>query len=715
MSSSSTADAGIAARRRQQRRLWRGRLLFALALSLLAGLAALTPAADALRRVSIDAQFVARHVVFGPLQPAAASDVVVVAIDEETYRTPPFRDRPRVAWTPHMAKVIEAIDAAGPRAIGYDLVDPTTLDQTDLLPRFDRPMLRALSQSGRAGRLVLGEIRLSGEMIGPHRAQRIAVGGDDNVRLLNLLVDDDAVVRRQARGFGDEDGGAERLSFAVELARRAGAAPPPRDYLINFDTGGDPVPTYSLADLLACAEGGDAAFFARAFRDKVVLIGTALDVEDRHYAATWMMRTRPDPARQTRCALPADPTRFAAVVERRTVPGVRIHAAAINTLTKGLALSEAGPAATFALAAVAMFGFALLFFALPPLGGALAGSAWLALLLAAALLAFRAGTVVPAAHAVAVAALGFATVYAYRFMIEDRDRRRIAHAFGRYLSPDLVDRIAADPASLRIGGERRRVSVMFADLVGYTALTERLADDPERLVAIMNRFLGEASAVVERRSGYVDKFIGDALMAIWGAPVDDPEAERHAVEAALDLREAMARINAELGLDAAGLAPLGIRIGINSGIVVAGNMGGPTRLNYTVTGDVVNLAARLEGANTTYRTTILIGPETAERLDGSVALRPLDRVMVKGRAGAVPIHEVVDRAARIEPARRARLDAFAEALARFQARDFAAASRGFAALETHDPVAGLFAARAARYAAQPPPEDWTGALALDGK
>ena len=231
----------------------------------------------------------------------------------------------------------------------------------------------------------------------------------------------------------------------------------------------------------------------------------------------------------------------------------------------------------------------------------------------------------------------------------------------------------------------------------------------------MNRFLGEASLVIERRAGYVDKFIGDALMALWGAPLDDPEAERHAVEAAIDLRDAMARLNAELGLDGAGLPPLGIRIGINSGVVVAGNLGGPTRLNYPVAGDVVNLAARLEGANRTYRTTILVGPETAERLGPKFALRPLDRVVVKGRAGAVPIHEVVDHAERLDPARRARLDAFAEAIARFQARDFAAAARGFAALEAQDPVAGLFATRAARYADTPPPDDWTGTLVLDGK
>jgi adenylate cyclase len=475
------------------------------------------------------------------------------------------------------------------------------------------------------------------------------------------------------------------------------------------------LPDYSLADMLGCAEGNHAEFFARAFKDKIVLIGTALDVEDRHYAATWLLRARPDSSSQTRCILPGDPQRFAAIVDRRTVPGVFIHAAAINTLSKGLTLHEPGPPAQAGLVAATALSMALLFFALSPLAGATAGAAWLALLLAGALAAFKAGIVLPAATLVAVAGLAFATVYAYRFVVEDRERRRIAHAFRHYLSPDIVERLATDPAALQVGGERRRVTVMFADVVGYTSLTERLADAPERLVAIMNRFLGEASLTIERKAGYVDKFIGDALMAIWGAPLDDPHAERHAVQAALDLRDAMAAINASLGLAAAGLPPLGIRIGINSGVAIVGNMGGPTRLNYTVVGDVVNLAARFEGANRFYGTTILIGAETASRLDAAFVLRPLEAVVVKGRSEAVRLFEVIDRTENVDAAGRARLEAFACAVARYAARDFEAAARAFAALAPDDICAALFAERAARYAASPPPADWTGSLALDSK
>jgi adenylate cyclase len=721
VSSSSVPEAGFAARRRRVqrrrrlRRLWRGRAIFALGFALACGGLALAPATGFLQRISLDALFLARHALFGPLFPLHESDVAVVVIDEETYHTPPFSGRPRVAWTPQIAKVIEAIDAAGPRAIGYDLIDPTSLDQPDLLPRYDRPLLRAFSQAGRAGRLVLGELRLSGEMITPHRGQRIAVGGDDNIRLVNVLVDDDGVVRRQARGFRNEGDGAERLSFVVELARRAGATPPPEDFIINFNTGSSDLPTYALADMLGCAEGNHAAFFARAFKDKIVLIGTALDVEDRHYASTWLLRARPDSSRQARCILPGDPQRFAAIVERRTIPGVFIHAAAINTLSKGLTLRELGRPSHAALVAATALSMALLFFALSPLAGAAVGVAWLTLLLAGTLAAFKAGVVVPGATLVAVAALAFATVYAYRFVVEDRERRRIAHAFRHYLSPDIVERLAADPAALQVGGERRRVTVMFADVVGYTSLTERLADDPERLVAIMNRFLGEASLAIERRAGYVDKFIGDALMAIWGAPLDDPHAERHAVEAALDLRDAMAAINASLGLAEAGLPPLGIRIGLNSGVAIVGNMGGPTRLNYTVAGDVVNLAARFEGANKFYGTAILIGAETASRLDAAFVLRALEEVVVKGRSEPVRLFEVIDRAENVAPVRRERLKAFADAAARYAARDFDAAALAFAALAPDDPCAALFAERAARYAAAPPPPDWTGSLALDSK
>ncbi len=721
MSSSSPAETGFAARRRiveRRRRLlrrWRGRAVFALTFAIVAGAFAISPVADFLQRAAIDGLFFARHTVLGPLFAPATSDVAVVVIDEETYLTPPFADRPRVAWTPHVAKIIEAIDAAGPRVIGYTLVDPTSLDQPDLLPRYDRPLLRAFAQAGRAGRLVLGELRLSGEMISPYRGQRVAVGGDDNLRLLNLLVDDDEVVRQQTRSFRNESGGDERLSFAVELAKRAGAAIPASDYLINFNTGPSDLPEYSFADLLACAEGEKRAFFASAFKDKIVIIGTALDVEDRRYSAKWLLPERPASARQVRCILPGDPSRFDPLVDRRTMPSVFIHAAAVNTLTKGLTLRMLGPTANFVLAALSGLLIALVFFALPPLAGAGVGLVGLALQAGAALLAFAHGIVAPIGSLFVIAATGFAIVYAYRFVIEDRDRRRIAQAFQRYLSPTLVERLAADPSALRLGGESRRVTVMFADIVGYTALTERLAAHPERLVEIVNRFLSFANETIVRHGGYVDKFIGDAVMAMWGAPLDDRDAEAHAVAAAIDLRDGLAAVNREAGLAALGLPPLGIRIGINSGVAVVGNMGSMTRLNYTVTGDVVNLAARLESANTAYRTLILIGEETASRLPDSFVLRALDRVIVKGKTQAIQVFDVIARADRVDAATRARLADFATAMAALLARDFAGARLGFTSLAATDPTAALFAERAAGYAELPPPMDWSGSFALDKK
>ncbi|MBL8571868.1 MAG: adenylate/guanylate cyclase domain-containing protein [Phreatobacter sp.] len=718
MSSSSAADrSSFAARRRrvEQRRralrLWRGRAAVALLFGLIAGLMTVAPWAGPLERAGLDALFVARHWLFGPLFPAERSDVAVVVIDEETYHTHPFAARPRVAWSPYLAAVIEAIDAAGPRVIGYDLVDPTTLDQPDLLPRFDRPLLRALAGPGREGRLVLGEIRLSGEMIGPTRGQRIAVGGDDNVRLLNLIVDPDEVVRRQAISFTTEGGGA-MPSFAVELARRAGAAIPAAEFLVNFNTGPGDLPTYSLGDLLACAEGGRREFFERAFKGKVVLIGLALDVEDRRYGAKWLLPERADSSRQARCLLPANAERFDARIERRTMPGVFIHAAAVNTLTKGLALEPLGPAARFLAVTLAGIAMALIFFALSPPAGLLAGAAAFAAQALGAVAAFRAGLVAPVGLLAATAALAFALVYAYRFVIEDRDRRRISAAFRHYLAPELVDRLAADPDALRLGGERRRITVMFTDLVGYTALTERLGEQPERLVEILNRYLAAASAIVGRQGGYVDKFIGDAVMAIWGAPLDHAQAERHAVEAALDLVAAVAELAATMP---AGDAGLSVRVGINSGVAIVGNMGSESRKNYTATGDVVNLAARLEGANKAYGTTIMIGAGVAARLGDAFVLRELDRLIVKGRTEAERVFEVVGRREAVDARIIARLEAFAAALARYRARDFAAAADAFGALAPVDPVARLYAGRASDYARHPPPADWTGSFALDTK
>jgi len=427
------------------------------------------------------------------------------------------------------------------------------------------------------------------------------------------------------------------------------------------------------------------------------------------------MTNRADAAAQpARCTMAVAPE-AALTLDRSSTPGVLIHAAAINTITKGLYLVPAGPVLRALTVGGAVFLLALAFFALRPLTSAVIGALVLAVLLALALAAFMGGLVLPVVALGLAAALAYALVYAYRFVVEDRERRWIQHAFRHYLAPVMVERLAADPKALRLGGEKKRVTLFFSDIAGFTTISESLKDTPKRLVEILNRYLTVMTQAVEARGGYVDKYIGDAVMAIWGAPLDDAKAEERAVEAALDCFAALAEFNTAVVEGEYGMKPIGTRIGLNTGIAIVGNMGSSSRLNYTVTGDTVNLAARLEGANKEYGSCIMISEDTAAGLDDRFVLKRLDRLVVKGKKEPVTVYAVVGRRAALAEAELARIERFHAALALYDGRAFAEAAAAFDALGPADATAPMYAERCRHYLAEPPPPDWNGAFEMKTK
>ena len=693
---------------------WGRRVALALSLGVASGALAMTPGAEFLARLGIDFLLPARDWFSGPLFPPSDSDVVVVAIDEETYRTAPFAETPRVAWTPMVARVLDAVDGGGAAVIGLDLINPTSLDQPALLPGYDKPLLKSLFKIGRQGRLLLGEARLSQQSIRPYKGQLTAVGGGQNVRPLNLLIDIDEIVRRYRAGVVYE-GGRRDTSFAVELVRRAGGAPPVEDFLINFNTGPNDIPTYSVADLYACAEAGNDAYFARQFRGKIVIFGVVLDVEDRHVAANRLATARLDVAPVDRCVIPFDSEKFGQIIDRRSIPGVYIHAAAANTLSKGIGLKLLSAARSFGVVTVSTAGLILLFFVLPPIAGLGFGLCVLLAEIGLSVIAFSRG-IVPPIGAVALAGiLAFTLIYAFRFMVEDKAKRRIQHAFRHYLAPVLVDQLADNADALTLGGETRRVTVFFSDIVGYTSLSEGLKQQPEKLVDVVNQYFTLVSGVVEARGGYIDKFMGDAVMSFWNAPLDDEDHARHAIDAALDCLARLEDFNRDVVEGKFGLCPIGTRIGINTGTAVVGNMGSTSRLNYTVTGDTVNLAARLESANKTYGSHLMIGEGTRRSLDESYVLRRLDRLVVTGKTQPVRVYEVFGRQGEVDTAVTERIAAFQTALAQYYRRNFAEARDAFAALADGDDTALLYVDRCTHYLAEPPLANWDRAFVAKTK
>lgn len=588
------------------------------------------PAAEWLRGASLDLLVPLRHALFA--QPAPAGRVAVVAIDEETYRRPPFSEMPQAGWSPLLAPVLTAV-AAEAAVVGLDVVYSTSLD--NLQRGYERDFLIALRNAARAGKLVLGKVQHSAHPILPHPSQQVAVGGAAHIRPLNAFEDADGVIRRLPTSFALPDGGRE-AGLATELAQRAGAtALPPVDaagnLLLNFNTAAGAVPTYSLADLHACAAAGRTEYFRDHFAGRVVILATVLDVEDRRLTSRRFVPMTDGVASPPRCIHPAMQLSAA---PRDSIAGVYIHATAVNNILDGRPLQDWSAAAATAVAILLTLLTATAAFLLRlRIGLALIAAALLALPVAAVVL-LQGGSVLPwLSLAAAMAATAAATV-AYRFAVSDRDRRLIARLFSLYLPPVVVERMVAGGRMPELGGEEREVTILFSDIAGFTAISE--ACDPATLVQGLNTYFSTMTDIIEMHGGFVDKYIGDAIVAVFGAPVDDVRHAEQAMRAALKMRDALSADPERFSL--AGL-PLKTRIGLNTGRVLIGNIGSPRRFNYTAMGDAVNLASRLEGANKAYGTSILVSEDTMQAAGDAIVARRVDIVRVVGRAQPVRLYE----------------------------------------------------------------------------
>jgi adenylate cyclase len=228
------------------------------------------------------------------------------------------------------------------------------------------------------------------------------------------------------------------------------------------------------------------------------------------------------------------------------------------------------------------------------------------------------------------------------------DRRRIRLAFAHYLSPTLVERLAQSPQQLVLGGEDRIMTVLFSDVRDFTSIAETYKDNPGGLTSLMNRFLTPLTNAIVARNGTIDKYIGDAVMAFWNAPLNDPIQEADACHAALDMLDCVKGLNEERKQEAAAdgipFMPINVGIGINTGRCTVGNMGSDLRFQYTVMGDTVNLASRLEGQTKTYGLSIMIGSRTASAVADQFALLEIESIRVKGKTEPDLVYTIVGRA-----------------------------------------------------------------------
>ncbi len=423
------------------------------------------------------------------------------------------------------------------------------------------------------------------------------------------------------------------------------------------------------------------------FRDKIVLIG--LDV-----------KASPDPA-SPQAEMFATP--FLIKNQMRT-PGVEIHA---NLVADGLskrAIRELPrmPAVALLIGVLVLAAWLMRnWHPLPALGwacliiGALFSASWL--------LFARYDLWIPVLSPAAAALSLYLVRGGDAFVVERRRKKQIRQAFALYVPPSVVDEMIAHPDRLKLGGTRRVITVMFTDLANFTALSEKM--DAENVAQLLNHHLTAMTRIILQHNGTVGKFIGDAVMAFWGAPLRDPEHAVHACIAAREMQAEMERQRQDL--KAAGLPAVFMRIGINTGEAVVGNMGSEVRFDYTAIGDTVNLASRLEGVNKLYGTSILLSGSSAEIVSGALALRRVDRVRVKGKAKAIDIYTPCD------DTKLAKLGNEAVAAYLEQRWDESVKQwQGVLQLAPEDRIAELYLSRIEHLRRQTP-AGWDGATSLD--
>lgn len=602
---------------------------------------------------------------------SSAAPIVIVAVDEPSYQ------ELRLQWPfPRSlhARLLERLQADGAAAVGFDVVfaEPTT-------PAEDGAFARAIAAS-RA--VVLASLR---EMVDGAKAtmwtevqplpELLAAGalaGD-----IGVQPDADYVVRRRP-----PDG----ETMSAQLARQVGGpGPGPRGELIEYlgPRGTIDTRSYYQAVLPGLLPPG-------FFRGKIVLVGrTSRSAAELRLARADMFNSPFVLGEQGDSAF----------------PGVEIQATLLANRLQGGGLQPVAPqwrlALVLALAALLALTSARLH---PALAAAVTVAGAAAVVVLSWSLFAAAGWWLPPVGPVTALAAAAAATGLLHFVSVRRRGRRLRGLFAQYVPAEVVAQLVEQPGLVRLGGEAREVTVMFTDLAGFTGMSERLS--AEQTVEVLTAYFNAMTPIIHRHGGTVDKYIGDAIMAFWGAPLPDAAHAEHAVSAAIEMQSAMERLAGELR--ERGLPPLAMRIGLHSGPAVVGNVGSDIRFSYTAVGDTVNLAARLEGANKAFGTGILLSEATAARLPPGLPLRVLDVVVVKGKSEPVRVFTPCEDIDLREHS--------AAALSAFQAACWQPAEEHLRALlrrKPQDPAALRLLDRVAQARALPPGAHWSPALALD--
>lgn len=617
---------------------------------------------------------------------AADERIAVVAIDDAS-----LERIGRWPWSRAThAALLGRLQAAGVKTIGYDVNFPEASNATD-----DDALAEALKASGnvvlpielplerKEGGLVYDPQRVVRPL--PQFLRNAQASGHSNTPL-----DDDGVTRRIPLNVAAPDG-SPIPAFAYAVGSVAGVTPkletiPKEEFgLVRVHFPNAPrvgFPLVSAADVLQ----GTADI--TKLKDKIVFIGaTAHDLHDEYYTPT---------------------------SRRLPMSGVEIHASFLDTLIQQAWLR---PVSLWLQALLLVVAGVLLGLFVPRVrlrtSVFLALGLWIVWMIAS-FFAFDQGYLLNLVWPTLVVLFGYLILSVERWVTTERTKGELRGLFGRYLSPVVLEALLRDPSKVTLGGERRHMTVLFSDLRGFTTMSEGLP--PEDLITLLNTYLTAMTDLVFEHKGVLDKYIGDAVMAFWNAPLDQEKHPLLAAETALRMRDKLQAMNADNAFG--GGRTLKVGIGLHTGDMVVGNVGSATRHDYTVIGDNVNLASRVESLNKEYGTEILVTEAIAKELGTTFLLRKVDLVAVKGKKEAVGLFELVNKTDSATQEEIELTQRFEQAFKLYSQRSFSEAHALCQSLLEKYPNDGptkILIEKMKHFTLHPPAEDWNGVWVMTKK
>lgn len=629
---------------------------------------------------------------------SASRDIVVVAIDEKSLSSDGLG--PLNQWQrAYYAQVIQNVLSAGAQAIGIDITlpDPSFYGSDD-----DRILAQTLRENTNvvlAARTFYQDGQKAAEL-----PNATLLSAHPTLGWINVGLDFDGFVRTLPI-FSDYKG-ATYEAFALQVARKYLEAPATDFSLsrgqyafsqaVNIPAwlehdaqNGTTVPMMYINYFtepnrytrISFADAYKGVFVDRQgkrvdLKNKVVLVGpTAADLQD---------------------------TYLSPVSDGVKMPGVEIHANALQTILSGKYLRDQSTKSLWiTLIAVTVLNLLIFSFIKIRYGVPLFVLEFIGFLVAG-IVAYESLIFLNVVYPIWVSLMSFVGAYLLRYFLEQKERRFIENAFGHYVHPDVVRQIVKDPRLLELGGQKKELTVFFSDLADFTSISESM--DPADLVTLLNKYLEAMTEVILDQRGTLDKYVGDAIMAFWGAPTETDSPAIRACRSALRCQKKLDEMK----------FPTHARIGLNTGPAVVGNVGSSQRFDYTAIGDNVNLASRLEGANKVYGTRILASETTYLAAREAFLFREIDRIRVKGKHKPVSIYELIAEQSQATDEQKNQADVFAKALDLYRTKKFAEAEKLFTSLRD-DAAADVYIKRCQEYQKVPPAADWDGVTTMTHK